>query len=346
MTYFAGLDISLQETAVCILDQDGNIQKEASIPTDPQSLIEFLRSLPYPIEKVGMEACTFAAWLHDGFTDAGYKTVCMNAAHTAAAIQAMQRNKTDRNDAQGIAQLLRTGWYREVHIKSEESRRVRMLLTNRKALVRQRVDLDNTLRSVLKEYGLKMGKGTHNHKFTERIKELIQDMPHLVSLINPLLEVRQKLLDEIRTLDKLLLDYAKNDAVCRLFMTIPGVGPVTATTFKTTIDVPDRFRKSANVGAYVGLTPRKYASGETDYNGRISRAGDASLREALYEAASSLLTRFQGWCSLKSWGLRIAKRSCMKNARVAVARKLAVIMHSMWQTGEAFRYNQQEVEAA
>ena len=346
MTYFAGLDISLQETAVCILDQDGNIQKEASIPTDPQSLIEFFQSLPFPIEKVGMEACTFAAWLHDGLTDAGYETVCMNAAHTAAAIQAMQRNKTDRNDAQGIAQLLRTGWYREVHIKSEESRRIRMLLTNRKALVRQRVDLDNTLRAVLKEYGLKTGKVASNQKFTERIRELVQDEADLRQLVSPLLEVRQKLLDEIKTLDKLLLDYVKNDAACRLFMTISGVGPVTAATFKTTIDNPDRFKKSANVGAYVGLTPRKYASGETDYNGRISKAGDASLREALYEAANTLLTRAEQWSSLKAWGLRIAKRSCMRNAKVAVARKLAVIMHRMWQTGEVFRYSQQKVEAA
>ena len=204
MQYFAGMDISMQETSVCIVDTQGQIIKEAKVPTEPTDMIAFFKALPYPIHKIGMEACTFSSWLGEALRDAGYAAACMNPHHAAAAIQAMQVNKTDRNDARGIAQLVRTGWYREVHIKSGQSRQLQTLIVNRKALVRQRVTVDNTLRGVLKEYGLKVGKVAKGRKLTQRIWELIEGQDYLIAVIEPLLTVRETIVAQTAELFCLL----------------------------------------------------------------------------------------------------------------------------------------------
>lgn len=245
--------------------------------------------------------------------------------------------KTDRNDARGIAHIMRTGWYKPVHVKSNSTHKIRVLINNRKCLQTKMADISEQIRGTLKVFGHKTGK-VSNKNYEHRILELIGDDPELLSYIEPLLIVRRQLLEQFQKLDKMILDIAKTDPVCEQFMSIPGVGALTALTFKTTIERPERFKKSKNVGVHLGLTPRKYASGEIDYSGRITKCGDAAARHHLYVAAQCLLNRVKKRCPLKTWGLNIAKRSSSQKAYVAVARKLSVIMHRMWVDGTYYEH--------
>ena len=283
-------------------------------------------------------------WLHGGLQAAGLNAICIETRQAKAALRAM-RNKTDRNDARGIAQIMRTGWFRMVHVKSRESQELRLLLTNRKTLQRKALDIENEIRGTLKAFGLKVGQVTRP-RFAARVAHLVADHPALRVLMTPMLQCRAKLLQGFEVLHRMVLKVARADAECRLFMTAPGVGPITALTYKTGVDVPERFAKSKTVGAHFGITPRKFNSGEVDYNGRISKCGDDMVRSALYEAANSLLSPRTRWSALKAWGMRIAKRAGMKRARVAVARKLAVILHRMWLDGTTFRWGDAEKAAA
>ena len=178
-----------------------------------------------------------------------------------------------------------------------------------------------------------------------RTEELIEDRPELAAVIRPLLAARKAIEEQICDLDRKVLKLARHDMQVRSFMTVPGVGPVTALCFKATIDDPTRFRRSRSVGAYVGLTSRRHASGEVDWSGRISKCGDAMLRMYLFEAAGVLLTRVPKWSALKAWGTRLIKRNGLRKAKVAVARKLAVILHRMWIDGTEFNWSKQEVAA-
>ena len=249
-------------------------------------------------------------------------------------------NKTDRNDARGIAQIMRTGWYRAVHVKSLACRSWRALLTARRLVLNKRRDVENGIRALLREVGLKVG--TPSRKvFPSRVRELAADDPVLSSLAESLLGVVEVMTREVERLTRRVLDEVKAEPTCRRLMTVPGVGPLTALAFRATIDQPSRFRKSRDVGAHLGLTPRRYQSGETDVQGHISRCGDELARTALYEAAHSLLIRSSKWSALRSWGMAVAKRRGMARARVAVARKLAVILHRMWADGSEFRWGKQ-----
>jgi transposase len=339
MKYYAGLDVSLKETSVCIVNQDGDILKEGKVPADPEPLAAFLKATGLVFDRVGLEAGPGSPWLYKGLAAAGLPVFCIETRHAHAALKA-QNVKTDRNDARGIAHMMRTGWFKATHVKASESQKRRVLLNNRKSLAEKRLDIENQIRGTLKVFGLKVGRVTAA-QYEPRIRELIADDAELQAYIEPLLEVRRHVAGQCRRLEKMILDMVKQDAVCRRFMTIPGVGPLTALLFKTSIDDPHRFRKSANVGVHLGLTPRKYASGEVDYDGRITKCGDSLTRVHLYEAAQVLMTRVRKWSTLKAWGMRVARRSSMKNACVAVARKLAVIMHRMWIEGTDFRYGKE-----
>jgi transposase len=254
-------------------------------------------------------------------------------------------NKTDRNDARGLAQIMRTGWYRAVHVKSPSCRSWRALLTARRMLLNKRRDVENGIRALLREVGLKVGTPSRKD-FPARVRELAADDPVLASLADSLLSVVEIMTQEVDRLTKRVLDEVHIEPTCRRLMTVPGVGPLTALAFRATIDQPDRFRKSRDVGAHLGLTPRRYQSGETDVQGRISRCGDELARTALYEAAHSLLMRSTKWSALRAWGMNIAKRRGMARARVAVARKLAVILHRIWADGSEFRWGKQTVASA
>jgi transposase len=261
------------------------------------------------------------------------------------AVLKAQINKTDRNDARGMTQMMRAGLYRPVHVKTLRSQKLRMLLTHRKLLQSKAIAIDNDLRGTLRNFGLKVGMvGTV--KFEARIKALVENLPDLAVLVEPLLIVRRALREQFCVLHRRLLAIVRDDDVCRRLMTTPGVGPVVALTYRATVDVPARFRKSKSVGAVFGLTCSKYQSGEVEWSGRISRCGDEMMRVMLYEAAQVMLTRTNKWSWLKAWAMKIARRRGMKKAIVALARRLAVIMHRIWVDGTEFRWTREETVAA
>ena len=344
MGYFAGLDVSLEETAICIVDDAGMIVREARAASEPELLVAFFEACGMKMERVGLEACSLTAWLHGGLTEAGIPAICIEARQAKAAMGAMP-NKTDRNDARGIAQIMRTGWYRAVHVKRPSCRAWRALLTARRMVLNKRRDVENGIRALLREVGLKVGTPSRKD-FPARVRELAADDPVLMSLAESLLSVIEVMTREVERLTKRAIDEVRVEPTCRQLMTVPGVGPLTALAFRATIDQPGRFRKSRDVGAHLGLTPRRYQSGETDVQGRISRCGDELARTALYEAAHSLLIRSTKWSALRAWGMNIAKRRGMARARVAVARKLAVILHRMWVDGSEFRWGKRAVAPA
>jgi transposase len=265
--------------------------------------------------------------------------ICIDARHAKAVLK-MQINKNDRNDAIGIARIMQTGWFKEVHVKDIDSHSVRALLASRALLVKIKRDLENHIRGLLKNLGLVIGRATFN-VFAVRAEELIEDRPDLVAAVRPLLEARNAVEQQVSELDRKVMKLARRDAQVQRFMTVPGVGPITALAFKATIDDPARFARSRSVGAYVGLTSRRHASGEIDWSGRISKCGDGMPRSYLFEAAGVLLTRVPKWSTVKAWGTRLAKRNGLRKAKVAVARKLAVILHRMWIDGTEFNWSKE-----
>lgn len=339
MEYYAGLDVSLEETAVCIVDAKGAVVKEAVVASEPAALVSFFRATGFAMTRIGLEACSLTAWLHDELTSAGLPAVCLETRQAKAAMGAMPI-KTDRNDARALAQIVRTGWFRQVHVKSAESRAWRSLLTARRTVLNKLRDLENGVRAALRENGIKLGK-VGRRQFAERARALTADDPVLSALLEPLLSIIATMTRELARLTRQVLDIVRDEPVCRHLMSVPGVGPLTALAFRATIDRPERFRRSRDVGAHLGLTPRRYQSGETDIQGRISRCGDELARTALYEAAHSLLTRSRKWSALKAWGLQVARRRGLARARVAIARKLAVILHAMWRDGSGFRWSRE-----
>ena len=269
--------------------------------------------------------------------------ICVETRHMKAMLKA-QINKTDRNDARGIAQMMRAGLYRPVHVKTLRSQKLRMLLTHRKLLQSNAVAIENDLRATLRNFGLKVGVAG-KVKFEARIKELVENLPDLAVLVEPLLIVRRTLREQIGVLQRRLLAIVRDDDVCRRLMTVPGVGPVVALTYRVTVDVPARFRKSKAVGAVFGLTPSKHQSGESSRTGGISRCGDEMMRVMLYEAAQVMLVRSVKWSWLKAWAMQLARRRGMKKAIVALARRLAVILHRIWVDGTEFRWTQETAAA-
>lgn len=343
MDYYAGLDVSLEETAVCIVDERGMVVKEAKVASEPDALIAFFGRLGLALGRIGMEACSLTAWLHERLTAAGLPVVCMETRRAKAAMGSMPI-KTDRNDARALAQIVRTGWFRPVHVKSAQCRSWRALLTARRMVLNKLRDIENGVRALLREAGIKLGTPGRT-QFAARVRELAASDAVLAALAEPLLTITETMTGELARLTRQVLEIVRDEPVCRRLMTVPGVGPLTALTFRATVDRPERFRRSRDVGAHLGLTPRRYQSGDTDVQGRISRCGDELARTALYEAAHTLLVRSRKWSSLRVWGMTIAKTRGMARARVAVARKLAVILHRMWQDGSEFRWGKEPVAA-
>ena len=334
---------SVKDTSVCILDDAGKIVREVKVASEPEALLAVLANPAYDFKRIGLEAGPLSQWLFSVLAEAGLPAICVETRHMRAALKA-QINKTDRNDARGIAQMMRAGLYRPVHVKTLRSQKLRMLLTHRKLLQSKAIAIENDLRATLRNFGLKVGVvGTV--KFETRIKELVENLSDLVVLVEPLLIVRRAIREQIGILHRRLLAIVRNDDVCRRLMTIPGVGPVVALTYRATVDVPARFKNSKAVGAVFGLTPSKYQSGEIDRTGGISRCGDEMMRAMLYEAAHILLVRTTKWSWLRAWAMTIARRRGLKKAVVALARRLAVIMHRIWADGTEFRWTREAVVA-
>ncbi len=336
MKQYVGLDVSLKETHICVVDESGTVVARGREATQPELLAAAIRRLAPGCVLAVMETGGQSSWLCSGLREEGVNAVIVDA-RRAKAVLSCRLNKTDANDAEGLAQLARTGWYREVAAKSEATRRVRALLLARQQVAKQRRDLENQIRGILRGFGLKVGR-VGRCGFEARVTALLAGDALLQDAVIPLLTVRRCLLAQLKTVEARLKREAAGSEVSRQLMTAPGVGPMTVMAFMTTIDDPGRFQRSSSVGAYLGLTSRRHQSGDTDWQGRISKHGDALCRHMLYEAANSLLTRVKRMSPLKAWGLRLVKRIGPKKARVAVARKLAVILHRMWVDGSEFRW--------
>ena len=343
MELYVGLDVSLKQTAICVVDRDGKVVAEAMLASDPEAIAAFVGAKAADATRIGLETGPTSTWLWSELKQRGLPVICIDARHAKAALK-MQINKSDRNDAFGIARIMQTGWYKQVHVKAPGSHAIKALLVSRALLVKIKRDLENQIRGLLKNLGLVIGRAKMG-VFASRAEALLADRLELAVAVRPLLEARSSIARQLAELDREVMKLARADSQVRAFMTTPGIGPITALLFKATIDDPTRFRRSRNVGAYVGLTPRRYASGEIDWTGRISKCGDALLRCYLFEAAGVLLTRVPKWSALKAWGLRLARRSGPSKAKVAVARKLAVILHRMWLDGSTFKWQATEAVA-
>lgn len=337
MNVFIGMDISLQSTYVCAVDGQGNIVREGVAASDIDALDSWLRNSAkdWSMQRIVFETGQLSTHLYHGLRAAGYPVVCIDARHAHGTLKA-QRIKTDKNDARGLAQIARTGWYKAVHVKSDECQALRTLVAGRKQLVNMRVDMENHIRGTLKTFGIKLGTVT-SVVFSAKVKDAIACEDAVVKgTMLALLQARDGLMAEEKTLDMQCTTIARQDSVCKRLMTVPGVGILTALAFKAEIDDPTRFAKSRDVGVHVGLTPRRYASGEVDRSGGISKCGNGALRTLLFEAAVTMLTRSAKWSRLKAWGVKLAQRGSFKTACAAVARKLGIIMHRMWIDGTNF----------
>ena len=344
MEHYAGIDVSLEQSSVCVVDATGRTVREAEVPSEPEALVAFLRGLDLPIVRVGLEAGPLSQWLHDGLREAGFEAVLLETRHVKAALSAMAV-KTDRRDARGIAQLLRMGWYRPVHSKSLIAQEIRALLGGRKMLLGKLLDLELSIRGILRGFGLKLGETTKT-RFAGRVRELAAGQAMLETVVEPMLRAREALRTEAAALHQRMLAVVREHEVCRRLMTVPGVGAVVALTFVAAVDDPTRFRRSKDVGAHFGLTPKRYQSGETDVVGGITRVGDASVRVALYEAANALLTRGARFSSLRRWATEVAKRRGARRAKVALARKLGTVLHRLWVDGTEFRWGKEAAVTA
>jgi transposase len=343
MKYYAGLDVAMKETFICILREDGEKIYESSCPTDPQHIYEELLKGGVEIEKVGLETGSLSHYLHRGLQELGCKVICIDA-RKMSAILSVTINKTDKNDARGIADAMRCNHYKEVHLRDLQDHSTTILLKSRAMLIRNRTALKNTVRGYLKAYGIRLGDVSHK-KFPALVREHYPNiLPEASKGIEGLLKSFEAINKEILALDDDLKEICKQDQDVQLLMTAPGVGMIVALTYKTDLGDPTRFKKSDSVGAYYGMTPRQYSSGENIKQGRISRCGAREVRTLLAEAAVVLLTRNQSWSPLKVWGLKLMKKYGLKKASMAVGRKLAVIMHRMLFTGESFKFSKAELQ--
>jgi len=344
MTQYIGLDVSQKMTALCVVDAEGRKLWQGQCGSTPEQIERTIGRHAEDGACIGIETGPMTPWLVHELRGYGLDVVCLDARHARAALK-MQLNKTDQNDAEGLAQIMRTGWYRSVYVKSFAAHRARALLGARAQLVGMRTRLSNHIRGVLKIFGLLPG-ALRGLSFDRRIEILVADRPDVAPIVRPMLAAWRQLRVQIAVFDKAVRGLVKANPTCRLLMSVPGIGVLSVLAFVSTIEEPARFNRSRSVGAHLGLTPRRYQSGEIDRSGRISRCGDGLARTLLYEAAVVVLARVKRGSGLKDWAQAIAKRSGAGKARVALARKLSVILHSIWRSGEPFRWSEHPVVAS
>jgi transposase len=335
MNHYAGLDVSMNTTFICIVNEKGKVVKELQAVSTPESIDSFLSGTGLKIEKVGLESGCLTHYLKKGLKKKGYDVIGMES-HRMAAILATIINKTDKNDARGIAEALRVGHYKECVHRSDEAVEIRTLLHVRRTAVEGRTHNITSIKGHLKVYGIKLGKGS-GKSFREKVEGAIANLnPRVQKVINSLLNILDTIEKEIKELDQIVKDAGKEDERVKLLQTVDGVGPITALAFVAEVDDPKRFEDSKDVAAYIGLTPTQYSSGEMQRQGGISKKGSKHTRCLLVEAATTLLTRCKVWSRLKAWGVKLMKKIGKKKAIIAVARKLAVTMHKMLMTKKPF----------
>jgi transposase len=328
MKHYVGLDVSQKETSVCVVDDQGRLVFEGKAKSTPGALADLIRKRAPDAERIGFETGAMASWLWHELRRVDLPVVCIDARHAHAELS-VRMNKSDQNDARGLAELVGIGWFREVKVKSEESQKVRAILMARARLVSIRRDIENQVRSMLKEYGLLFSRAI-GAPFRQLVVELLGAGHPLRAVVEPLLLIHEQVSRAQRKLDEDVRRRARADETVVRLMSGPGVGVITALMFRHKIDDPSRFTSATKVGAYLGLTPRRKQSGETDITGKISRWGDRQLRTYLFEAANVLVHRTKQWSTLKAWGVKLIKRIGMKKAKVAIARKIAIILHCIW----------------
>jgi len=334
METYVGLDVSQKLTSICVMNEGGQRVWQGQVPTDAGTLAKTIQEHAAGVRRVGMETGPLAVWLYHALRERGVQVDCIHARHVHAALS-VQLNKTDRNDALGIAQLVRSGWYRPVQVRSLASHEMRLLLTARSQFVSMRTAISNQIRGILKTFGVVLGAGKRR-KFESGVEAADPGLCGVKATVEALLQTWKHLTEQIRLLDRRIETEARQDPVCRLLMTAPGVGTITAVSFRTAVDDPTRFRRVGDVGPFLGLVPIKYQSGEVDRSGRISKHGNRQTRSMLYEAAGVILFRIQASSTLKSWAEQLSRRVGPRKATVALARKLAVVLLSMWRSGCSF----------
>lgn len=333
-SHYVGLDVSQELTSVCVVDEQGAVVWRGKCATDPDAITGAVRRHAPRLVRVGLETGLLSNFLTRALRARSVPVVCLDARHAKAALR-VQINKTDANDAHGLAQVVRTGWFREIAVKSMDAQSLRLLLVARAQLVSQRQAIANTLRGLLKAFGHVVRKGAGG-PFAGRVREVCDGNPALGAIAEPMLAVWQSQREQIGVLDGQLLKRAKSDPAAQRLMSIPAVGVIVALAYVAVIDDPARFKHSSTVGAYLGLTPRRYQSGDVDCAGRISKCGDGLLRAYLFQAANAIVTRKVTDSTLRRWGRGLVARIGLRRATVAVARKLAVIMHAVWKNGRDF----------
>ncbi len=345
MKYYVGLDVSQKEVSICVVDLDGTVIAEGKVATEPAAILSWIETRVGAVERIVHESGPLSIWLTRELARCGAPVVCIDA-RAAHKVLSARMNKSDRADAEALAQLSRTGWYRAVHIKSEASDRLRLLLGARDRMIHIRQDIEAQARGVLKTYGIRLGpvsRGRHRARFRDQLRAAAQGDPFLETVAGSLIAVHDVACAETAAIEDELLAIARDSNLARRLMTVPGVGPMVALSFIATVDDAGRFARATDVGAYLGLTPRRYQSGE--YSGRISKRGNSGLRALLYEAASVLISRVRRFSSLKAWAVRLAARKGFKKAAVAAARKIAVVMLRLWRDGTTFAWSKEEMPA-
>ena len=335
MEYFAGLDVSMAETHVCVVTRDGEVIHEAKVASTPADIAAALAQVPAS-RRVVFETGRMAPMLFHGLSHLGLAMVCVESRQAYQALKSLATHKTDRNDARGLAHLARTGFFKPVHVKSLPAHAVRSLIIARKKLVGQRVTLENQIRGLAVVFGVRLPRAL-GPAFIEQALQASEGIAGLSAAMRGLVAARVAVLAAVVAIDADIRRMVRASEACRRLMTIPGVGQLTALAFTAAIDDPGRFRRSRDIGAYLGLVPRRYQSAEVDDTGSISKCGDRRVRTLLYEAANVMLTRYKGSLKLKEWAAAIAKRSTMRKARIALGRRLAIIMHAMLKHGTEFK---------
>jgi transposase len=343
MKHYVGLDVSLKEVSICVIDADGIVAAEGKVATEPALIVSWIEDRIDAVERIVHESGPLSIWLTRELASRGAPVVCIDARAAHKALSA-RMNKSDRADAEALAQLARTGWYREVHIKSEASDRLRLLLGARERLIRIRRDIEAQARGALKTYGIRLGtvtQGRNRAGFRDQFKAAAAGDSIIEAVAASLIAVHDVACAEVAIIEDELLAIARDSKLARRLMTVPGVGPIVALNFIAAIDDAGRFARATDVGAYLGLTPRRYQSGEIDYSGRISKRGNGAMRTLLYEAANVLITRVRRFSPLKAWAVRLAARKGFKKAAVAAARKIAVVMLRLWRDGTTFAWTKE-----
>lgn len=343
MEYYAGLDVSLKEIAICVVDRDGETVARGVCPADPEGVAGWFRNRDLTPRRIVHESGMLSIWLQRGLGCLGLPATCIDA-RKAYKILSARLNKSDAADAEGLAQLARTGWFTPVHIRSEEADRLRSLVGARERLIRLRKDLEGHIRGVLQTFGIRLsgiGQGRQRQAFRDQLASAGESDLVLRAIADGFIAAHATLCQAADDLDKAVKRKAKTHSVARRLMTIPGVGPVNALSFIALIDDPGRFSRTSDVGAFLGLTPKRHQSGEVDWSGRVSKCGDGAMRRLLFEAASCVIHQVKRFSRLKSWAVRLAGRRGFRKAAVATARKIAVLMLTLWKNGTDYQWTEE-----